>query len=284
MGDDHERILHAVIERIRADGPLQARDFQHTGARSGPWWDWKPAKAALEYWWRRGELAVPRRVRFEKVYDLTERVLPHVHALPPPARDEHVEWACRSALERLGVATPRELAGFWNFLKPEEAARWCAGAVERGEAVPALVGDQNDSKPRAAYAVPHWRERAVAAPPPPPGIRLLSPFDPVIRDRARCLRLFNFDYRFEAFVSEPKRKHGYYVLPILRADQLIGRLDPKLDRDKEVLHIRRVWWEPKVRVTKALRRELDAALSAYAAFAGADRFEIAPDSPARITA
>lgn len=276
MGKDYRQTLDAVIERIRADGPLQARDFEHGGVRGGQWWDWKPAKAALEYWWRRGELAVPHRVRFEKVYDLTERVLPHVHGLPPPERDEHVGWACRSALQRLGVATARELAAFWNLLKPGEAARWGAAAVERGDAVLVHVGAQNGSKPRLSYAIPDWRERAGAAPPPPPGIRLLSPFDPVIRDRARCQRLFGFDYRFEAFVPEPKRKHGYYVLPILRGDRLIGRLDPKLDRDQGVLRIRRIWWEPKVRPTKVLRKELDAALAAYAAFVGANRVEIDP--------
>lgn len=270
MGRDYRAVLDAVIERIRTEGPLQARHFQHQGRRGGPWWDWKPAKAALEYWWRTGRLAVRHRVRFEKVYDLTERVLPHVHALPTPEPEVHTEWACRSAIDRLGVATPREIAAFWNFLKPADAAKWCAAAAGRGEIIPVHV--QNGvEKPRLSYALVDWRERLERAAPPPQSIRLLSPFDPIIRDRARCLRLFDFDYRFEAFVPQAKRKYGYYVLPILRADRLIGRLDPRLDRDAGVLHIQRVWWEPGVKPTRKLRAELDAALATYAEFAGASK-------------
>jgi uncharacterized protein YcaQ len=101
-------------------------------------------------------------------------------------------------------------------------------------------------------------------------LRLLSPFDPVIRDRARCLRLFGFDYRFEAFTPGPRRKHGYYVLPILEGDRLVGRLDPRLDRAASALHIHQVWWEPGIKPTAKRRRALDAALRCYAAFNGAD--------------
>ncbi len=279
MGRDYRKILDTVIERIRKEGPLQARDFEHGGKKGGPWWDWKPAKAALEYWWRRGELAVPRRVRFEKVYDLTERVLPHVHSLPLPERETHIEWACRSALERLGVATPREIAAFWNFLDAKEVVAWGAVAEARGDIVRVHLeeeGPHANGKPaKFLYAAPDWRARLDAAPKPPQGIRLLSPFDPLIRDRARCLRLFGFDYRFEAFVPEMKRAYGYYVLPILRGDRLVGRLDPRLDRENSTLHIRRGWWQPHIKPSKAMKHELDRALDRYARFAGAERVEVA---------
>jgi uncharacterized protein YcaQ len=270
IGPDPTRTLDAVLERVRREGALRARDFEHDGSKSGQWWDWKPAKAALEYWWRRGELAVPRRERFEKVYDLTERVLPGVHAAPAPDAGTHLDWACRGALERLGVATPKEIGAFWNLHKAAEAASWCAAAAARGEVVPLKMEVANGGRAApVSYALPDWRERVESAAPAPADVRVLSPFDPIIRDRARALRLFGFDYRFEAFVPGPKRVHGYYVLPIMRGDRMIGRLDPRLDRGAGVLHVRKVWWEPKVRATKRLRAELGECLERYSAFAGA---------------
>src|SRR5688572_33267448 len=100
-------MLRHVENRIRKEGPLLARDFE--GPRTGEkgWWGWKPAKAALELLWRSGRLAITRRHHFQKVYDLSERVFPAAHALPPPAWGEHVAWACTTALDRLGFATAR---------------------------------------------------------------------------------------------------------------------------------------------------------------------------------
>jgi uncharacterized protein len=271
MGAEYRVVLDSVRERIAREGPLAARDFEHKGKRSGPWWDWKPAKAALEYWWRQGELAVPRRVRFEKVYDLTERVLPEVWRLPAPSREEHIEWACRTALERLGVATPRQIAQFWNAVTAAEAGSWCRAAAATGEIVPVDI----ERARKGAYAWSDWRSRAERARQAgvPEEMRLLSPFDPLIRDRARCQALFGFDYRFEAFVPEARRKYGYYVLPVLHKDRLVARIDPKLDREAGVLRVRGVWWEPGMKPTASRRRELRQAVERYAAFAGAAKVE-----------
>jgi len=281
MGDGHEAVATAVLERVRQQGPLMARDFEHPGRKSGPWWDWKPAKAALEYHWRTGTLAIPRRVNFQKVYDLTERVLPRVHGLPVPTRAEHVEWACRGALERLGAATPKEIAGYWGTVTLAETVAWCKAAVGEGRAAEvglaaierAGVG-VGDVATRPGVALPDWRKRLARAPEPPSEMRLLSPFDPILRDRARCLRLFGFDYRFEAFVPEPKRKYGYYVLPVLHGDRLVARLDPKFDRESGTLRVRGVWWEPTIKPTRAMRVGLDAAVVKYAQLLGAERVEM----------
>ena len=275
IGPNPRTTLDGVLERIRRQGALRARDFEQNGARAGTWWDWRPAKAALEYWWRRGELAIPRRERFEKVYDLTERVLPGVHALPTPGAEDHLEWACRGALERLGVGTVKEIASFWMLHTATEVKEWCAAGVARGEVVPVRIeGNEGGAGRGVSYAFADWRARAAAAGSPPTAVRVLSPFDPVVRDRARALRLFNFDYRFEAFVPAPKRVYGYYVLPIMQGDRLIGRLDPKVDRASGTLHIRGVWWEPGVRSTRALRGALEECLEGYAAFNGAARVEM----------
>jgi hypothetical protein len=105
-------------------------------------------------------------------------------------------------------------------------------------------------------------------------MRLLSPFDPIVRDRARALRLFGFDYRFEAFVPAPKRVHGYYVLPMLERDRLVGRVEPRLDRESGVLTVRGPWWEPGVRPTRARRAALDAALERLASMVGARTIDL----------
>lgn len=276
LGADWEKTAAVVLERVQREGPLLSRDFECDGnGRSGGWWEWKPAKAALEYLWRTGKLAVARREGFQKVYDLMERVVPaHVHEAPAPSPEEHAEWACRTAMERLGVATAREVAGFWNAVGVQEAAAWCAAAVERGELVRVEVGREDEGKAVRAFALADWRERADRLADAPEGMRLLSPFDPVLRDRKRALRLFGFEYRFEAFTPAAKRRHGYYVLPVLEGERLVARLDPRLDRARGVLEVLRVWWEPGVRPTRARKDRLEEALEAYAQFAGADRWEI----------
>lgn len=278
MGDGYSRVVAHVRERIEREGPLRSSDFEHErrAAAAAGWWEWKPQKAALEFLWRTGELTVVRREAFQKVYDLTERVLPRHHAAPQPTEGEHVEWACSTAIERLCVATPKELAEFWDAIDIASAKGWCEESARAGRLTPVLVESLDGSKPRAAYAVNDWKRRLSKLPAPPARTRLLSPFDPVLRDRARARRLFGFDYRFEAFVPGPKRVHGYYVLPVLEGDRLVARLDPKFERREGVLNVRRVYWEPGVRVTRQRKKELEGALARLASFIGAERFAL-PD-------
>jgi len=274
-------VVDHVRERIAREGPLMTRDFEdeRPAGTDKAWWGWKPEKAALEYLWRTGELAIAGRASFHKVYDLAERILPAGHAARRPSDAEHLDWACRTALERLGIASPNEIAGFWAAVSLEEARSWCVKAAARGEIVPVQVEPTDGSKPYASYAVPDWEARAAALPPAPPRIRLLAPFDPILRDRKRTLRLFNFDYRFEAFVPGQHRKHGYYVLPILEGERLIGRLDPKLHREKRLLEVKGLWWESKVKETKGRRAALEAALDRLAKQTGAESWAISPPSP-----
>ncbi len=277
---EFQRVVAHVLERIECEGPLTSRDFAHErDEQRGGWWDWKPAKTALEFLWRTGRLAISRRVNFQKVYDLMERVHPEIAALTPPDDDELVDWACTSALERLGVATPAELAAFWHTIKLPAARAWCKRALGEGRAVVVEVQPLLGGKAQPALALPSYETLARRAPDPPQRVRFLSPFDPVIRDRDRALRLFGFDYRFEAFVPEKKRRYGYYVLPLLHEDRFIGRADMKTHRDRGELVVNHLYWEPGTRVTKKLRGEVDAALTRLAGFVGAEHFTIARDTP-----
>lgn len=273
LKDRKEELLATVRDRIRQEGPLLARDFDDPTHQRGTWWDWKPAKAALEYLWRTGELSIPKRDGFEKVYDLTERVLPKHHSAASPDLPSHIDWACATALERIGAGTATEIAAFWKAISIAQARQWALTNVNEGRLEKVTI--ETADGPRPGFALPNWRRHS--APNPIEEVRLLSPFDPVIRDRNRCLRLFDFNYRFEAFVPGPKRSHGYYVLPILKGDQFVGRLDPKLDRTTGTLHIRGMWWEPHIRTTKSLRNQVDEGIERYAAFCKASRVERATD-------
>jgi len=303
FGDDADRVIRRVLSRVRREGPLRARDFIRTGdddpaapREPGGWWNWHPEKAALEHLWRCGRLAIAGRDRFEKIYDLAERVHPEWHVQRPSSRAEHLEWLGRSAIERLGFATEREIAAFWSAAPIAEVRTWVRRAVERGELVRVTIESAADaprrSKTRASrgdavdrasvgatigVAPADWRERFEALLDARPDgvdadgapIVALAPFDPIVRDRARALRLFAFDYRFEAFTPAPQRRYGYYVMPLLEGDRLIGRIDPKFDRDAGVLNVRGPWWEPGVRADRARRGRFEDALDRLARHVGA---------------
>jgi uncharacterized protein YcaQ len=259
----------AVLDHVARHGPVTAAEVGRDEPRArGGWWDWHPSKAALEYLWRVGDLAVTRRDGFAKVYDLAERVLPAQHRDASPSAEDTRDWACASALDRLGLATPGELAAFWDAIRPEEARLWAQQALARGEVVEAEA-EGHDGTPRRVLI----RPETLAAPvPEPPGrIRILSPFDPALRDRARAERLFGFRYRIEVFVPEAQRRYGYYVFPVLEGARIIGRLDARARRDAGALHLRAFWPEPGVAMGAGRIARLDAELDRLARFAGLDR-------------
>ena len=265
-----ETQLDGVLARIREDGPVMARDLgEGRKAAAGGWWDWHPAKTALEYLWRTGALAVARREGFQKVYDLTERVIPDCHRAETPSAEAFVDWACEGALARLGVATSGELAAFWGGIAPAEAARWCRDNLGNGLVEVAVEGA--DGKQRAAYAQRTLLDTVADLPDPPGRIRVLSPFDPALRDRARTERLFGFRYRIEVFVPEAKRRYGYYVFPLLEGARLLGRIDMTCARQDGALRVKGLWLEPGCALTRKRRDGLAAELERLRNFAGAER-------------
>ncbi len=268
LGEEATTICAQVLERVTTEGPLGSADFEHPEKR-GPWWGWKPQKAALDYLWRTGRLGVAGRVNFQKRYDLAERLFPEAHAEVEPEPEAHLEWACSSATERLLVFSVKELAAFWNSLDLSEVRRWCQRAAREGRILPALIEALDGSESQPGFVVADWETRLTHFAEAISAIRLLSPFDPILRDRARAMRRFGFDYRFEAFVPEAKRVYGYYVLPLLEGEDFVGRIDLKLHRNRGCLEVRGLWWEFGIRPTKARMKKLHAALEGMAAFSGA---------------
>jgi uncharacterized protein len=264
-------MLGTVLARIESNGPTMSRDVGEGEKKSnGGWWDWHPSKTALEYLWRTGELAICHRRGFQKVYDLTRRVIPAHHHAFLPDEAAFIDWACNSALDRLGFATSGEIAAFWDSVTAKEAAEWCKRRLG-DDLIEVEIEGADGSRPRRAFARPDLPAKAREATPPPNRIRILSPFDPVLRDRKRTERLFGYRYRIEVFVPAPKREYGYYVFPILERDRLIGRIDMKCHRDAGSLTVTGLWLEPGVKCSKQRQQKLDAELDRYRRFTGCER-------------
>lgn len=256
LGRNWRRTILEVREALGARGPLATRDFPRpaNARKSEGWWDWSPHKAALEFLWRTGEVAVHSRRGFEKVYDLAERV--HGALPAQPSRDALVAWACVSALERLGAATPREIAHFVWAITPAEAKAWCETAAKRCE-IAAVALERLGRAPVAGFARLDWK-RAASRVEPDETPRLLTPFDPLIRERPRLAELFGFDYRFEAFVPAAKRVHGYYTMPVLAGEALVARVDLESDRARAALRVNQIWPERGVPAARARKSTIAA--------------------------
>ena len=267
-GPGFEADIERVLGLIEANGSIMARDLVDRESRKpGGWWEWHDGKIALEFLWRSGRLAIARREGFQKVYDLAERVIPEAARAVEVDHDAYLDWACATALERLGFGTAGEIAGFWGKLTANEAKAWCAANLG-GRVMSVVVEGVNGGRPRQLFARADIAERIAAAPRAPKRMRVINPFDPILRDRKRLERQFGFDYRIEIFVPAPKRQYGYYVFPLLEGERFVGRIDMKADRATDTLAVAALWMEPKFRLTAARRRRLEAELDRVRRFAG----------------
>lgn len=275
-GPGFEDAIERVLGHIEDHGAVMARDFatdREPGAATG-WWQWHDGKTALEYLWRTGRLAIARRQGFQKVYDLAERVIPRVARAAEVSPAAFIDWACDAALARLGFATPGEIAGFWGLVSTAEARAWCEEHMG-SEVIPVQVGAAHGASPRRLLARADIAQAIAAAPKPPGRMRVINPFDPLLRDRKRLARLFGFDYRIEIFVPAPKRRYGYYVFALLEGDRLVGRIDMKADRAHDELCVAALWMEPGRRLTLARRNRLEAELDRVRRFADVARLSFA---------
>lgn len=219
-----------LLDRIRAEGPLAASEFE-TDKRSSGWWEWGDSKMALEWLFWAGHITTStRRPSFERVYDLTDRVLPPaVIALPTPepaaAKRALIEHSARA----LGIATSKDLRDYFR-LSPSDGQRAIVELQEEGVLIPVRVeGWQQQS----------WLHRDARRPRSIRHAALLAPFDPLIWERDRAERLFGIRYRIEIYVPAPLRIHGYYVLPFLLDDAIVARVDLKADRKARSLVVQR---------------------------------------------
>ncbi len=272
-GEGYDAAFQDTYDRIRQAGPVMARDVKAPEHKSGGWWNWHPSKTALEFLWHTGKLAIARRENFQKVYDLAERVIPAHHYEPEVSHESFVDWACRSALTRLGFATSGEIAAFFDLVTPQEAKDWVAAHRDELDEVEI---ESVEGRRRPSFVLADQLPALFGVSEPPARLRVLSPFDPLLRDRDRAERLFGFNYRIEVFVPEPKRLYGYYVFPLLEGERMVGRIDMKADRKAGVLAVKRIWWEPGVRASSGRLEKLEAELGRLARFTGVETVEFLP--------
>ncbi|SFF17437.1 hypothetical protein SAMN04488523_12524 [Sulfitobacter brevis] len=269
QGHRFEDQFKTVLAQIREHGPVCSGDVGKDEARSkGGWWDWHPSKTALEYLWRTGALCVVGREGFQKRYDLTERVIEQ-HLCDETEVDvtATVAWCCDQALSRLGFATSGELAAFWGHIAPAEAKIWCDAEIAQGRLEQVAI-TSDDGSVKIAFARPELAVDPALEVAPTNRLRVLSPFDPALRDRKRAARLFGFDYRIEVFVPEAQRKFGYYVFPILQGDRIVGRVDMKAFRNEDTLRVRALWPEKGVQWGQGRQRAFEAELNRIVKIAG----------------
>lgn len=271
--DGFEEKFDEVLKHISDHGPCCSSDVGKDEKKgSGGWWDWHPSKTALEYLWRSGALSVTRREGFRKFYDLTERVIPAEHLNAHVSPEETIDHACSTAMDALGFATSGELAAFWDIITPAEAKSWCSVQLASGHLIEVEL-ETAQGKPRRSFARPNVLETQIME--PTKRVRILSPFDPALRDRKRTERLFGFHYRIEVFVPEAKRQYGYYVFPVLEGDRLIGRIDMKADRSSDAMNVRAFWPEKGVRMGKARTKSLQGAIERTSRLAGVSELNFA---------
>jgi uncharacterized protein YcaQ len=287
--DGHEwfkadgEVAAEVLARVRAEGPLSSRDFEDTRGRAGSWWDWKPAKRALEYLFHAGELLVATRVGFNKVFDLAERVLPPDLDLRKPSEAEAASRYVDRAADAYGLFVEDEVA-YGRKDAVEAIGAELASRVEAGRLARFRIEGCGNT---LYYGSPATIE-AAALPtqddPRRPRVFVLSPFDPFLIDRRRVRRLFGLDYTIECYVPEAKRRFGYFSLPILDAslsvggEGFVGLVDAKADRKARTLIVKRIALGASAGLNAVrgrgfadLAREVGRSLAEYGSFNGAER-------------
>ncbi|MDC0737643.1 crosslink repair DNA glycosylase YcaQ family protein [Cognatishimia sp. SS12] len=253
----------AIKARIAAEGALSTHAFDSATERPKEMWARPAHKKALDYMWYVGELATCHRRDFVKFYNLPENVFPDHRGTSPLTDAAQLDWLCRAALMRLGFGTQGEVQRFWDAASAKEIKGWLGTALPREVMIEGADGSLTRS-----FAADDIEARLDALTPPSTRLRILNPFDPAVRDRARLERLFGFEYRNEMFVPAAKRKWGYYVYPILEGDRFVGRIELKAERKSSTLTVVNFWSEPGVRWSTARQSKLDSELRRLARFVG----------------
>jgi uncharacterized protein YcaQ len=263
---DRPEFVAEVLQMVRELGPVGAGELREGERRRGTWWSWDDTKIALEFLFWSGQVTTAARRSFERLYDVPERVLPaEVLNAPTPTREDAQRELIRLAARAHGVATERDLRDYFR-LGVADARAAVASLVASAELLPVQV----EGWTQPAYLFP-----GALVPRRVPRSALLSPFDPLVWERARTQRLFGFTYRIEIYVPAAKRVHGYYVLPFLHHERLAARVDLKSERKARVLRVLASWLEPGGD-TGDVADALALALRAAAAWQGLEEVVVEP--------
>jgi len=281
--EEHSAVVEQVISAIRERGPVRSSDFERTDGKKGAWWDWKDEKLALEALFNTGDLMIAKRHNFQRLYDLRERILPSWKDEQAPAYEEVRRVMTLRAVKALGIAAANWIPDY--FYMPKQGIK---PYLEKLADEDALIRVNIEGKADTFYVHPDYQKTLKKAESLKPTLTtLLSPFDPLTSDRKRALDLFNFDYRIECYTPAPKRRYGYFTLPILWRGQLIGRLDPKAHRKDKIFEIKALHLEPGMVVPDEMIADLATTLKDCASWHQTPevvvRMSDPPDAAERLT-
>ncbi|MGW8369580.1 MAG: winged helix-turn-helix domain-containing protein [Gammaproteobacteria bacterium] len=275
-----KKLARLILDRIETEGPQQSKDFEAPpNHKAGGWWSWKPAKLTLEQLYLCGDLMVSHRDGFRKVYDLPERVIPAGVDSSMPDDDEWHDYLVRRMVSAWGVVTEYDIG-------------YCKSAVRQladksiGPSLKASIDRLVDSGELIRLDVEgttHYSSRAMLSALPirlsRRRVRILSPFDNLVINRRKALEMFDFDYQIECYVPRSKRRYGYFCLPILYGDELIGRVDAKAERSSRTLIVRSLFLEDRIRLNDSIVDALQAGISRFREDNGCDLVRIESSTP-----
>lgn len=271
-GKDVE-VLDQVLARIKDEGPLCSKDFDGP-KRNGGWWNRKTEKVAMDYMYGAGILMVCDRIRFQRYYDLSENVLPSWVNVEPPSDDDRTEFFIRKTLQCLGAIKPIDVRKYYHHhsVKLDQKTRQ---VEERLKELDDVRGFKVEGDKNTHYGLDKdiGRLQTIDEDFGFDEVRLLIYFDNLMWNRERVQHLFGFESKLEIYLPQDQRVYGYYHLPVLYGDQLIARIEPKMDRKEKKLIIRGYWTEPGFKETDEYREKLDRNLENFATFHGAERIE-----------
>lgn len=279
--NDHAGEIEQLIQHIQHNGPVRSADFAHPRKGTSGWWEWKPHKRHLEGLFTAGKLMVVERRNFQRVYDLTHRVMPHwddERDLLPRAQAEL--FMLDNSARSLGIFREQWLADYYRLKRPD-LQRWRETRAEQQQIIPVEV-DTLGTLWLHAELLP-LLEQAQAKKLSATHSAVLSPFDPVVWDRKRAEQLFGFSYRLECYTPAPKRQFGYFVLPLLHRGQLVGRMDAKMHRKTAVLEIISLHLEKGVASGISLQNGLKQAIDDFARWQQATRVTLGHCPPGLFT-
>lgn len=253
------RLMKQVLDRVEREGPLMVGDFENDRLEaSSGWWDWRPAKVALERLYLDGKLTITRTKSFHKVYDVPMNLIPADTDLTMPTAEEFARFVIRRTLGALGIAYVKEMAWRTRYVKGNLVKKELEKMVATGEV---RIVQVEGLKSAPLYMLPGQQTEVELA----GDAFILSPFDILNVFRHRLRDFFDFDYQIECFVPAPKRKYGYFCLPVLVGDTFVARMDAKADRKQKVLIVHNLHFE-EVELDEAMIGKITAALKAFILF------------------
>lgn len=271
------KVLNYVQDRIRLDGPQKARDFKSSNKKEGSWWNWKPTKVALEKLFMQGDLMISGRNGMEKIYDLTERVLPSSVNTTEPSPLEFAEHLVKTHLRAYGVTTVKQITHLRTGKVLREKVEYVLQTMLEAKTIQQVNIDGMPS----FYVLNALLENTLKK--TAPKVRILSPFDNSIIHRDRVEQIFNFDFRLECYVPKEKRQFGYFCLPILFGGEFIGRIDCKAHRKTGQFEIIHLHIEKRQQDIELWLESLLKAIQQFATFNGCTSILLTQVSPKKLT-